>query len=283
MNLVFSFDAAYVDPFKVLLHSIYKNNPNEKVTIYFLCYEMEEMVLQDLEETIQSYGYSFQPINCKSYIEKSEDIRINRYYTVEMYLWLFAPYFLPEDVERALYLDPDIINLNPIQPLYETSFDEKLFIAMDYEVKNKLIQPINNLRLRTRKAERYYNTGVVLMNIPKIRKERHADEIVEAVIKNKAILILPDQDIFNHLYHGEIKDGRWELYNLDPRLYQVGKFVLPETFNEKWVEEKVVFVHYCGKHKPWADRDNYKMDLGKYYFKYENERENLTIESSVNE
>lgn len=278
MNLVFSFDEAYTGPFKVLLHSIHKNNPNEKVAIYFLYFELEDRGLQDLEDTIQSYGYSFHPINCKSYLEQSNEFHINRYYTVEMYLWLFAPYFLPEDVDRALYLDPDIINLNPISSLYESSFDDNLFIAMDYEEKNKLIQPINNLRLRTRRAKRYYNTGVVMMNTAKIRNKRSAEEIVEAVIKNKAILILPDQDIFNHLYHGEIKDGSWELYNLDPRLYQVGKVVMPESFNEKWLKDNVVFIHYLGKHKPWMEREKYRLDLGKYYFEYENQVKNLSLE-----
>lgn len=279
MNLVFSFDANYIKTFKVFLQSIYQNNPGETFTIYFLHYNMEERALKDLEKTLAAYGYPFHPINCQPYLKESEDVTVNRYYTIEIYLWLFAPYFLPDDVERALYLDPDIINLNSIKEFYETSFDEKLFVAMDYEVKTKLIQPINNLRLRTRKAERYYNTGVVLMNIAKIKQERQPEEITEAVVKNKAILILPDQDVFNHLYHGQVKDGLWELYNLDPRLYQVGQFVMPDTFNKKWLEEKAVFIHYCGKHKPWQEREKYKMDLGEYYFKYEREAQNLNTES----
>ncbi len=268
--------------FKVLLHSIYENNSSETFTIYFLHYNLKEHAVKDLEETVTFYGYRFHPINCQPYLEESEDVRINRYYTVEMYLWLFAPYLLPDEVERALYLDPDIINLNALRSFYETSFDDNLFVAMDYEVKNKLIQPINNLRLGTRKAERYYNTGIVLMNVEKLKAERQPDEIIEAVIKNKAILILPDQDIFNHLYNGAVKDGPWELYNLDPRLYQVGQFVMPDTFNRKWLEEEVVFIHYCGKHKPWQEREKYKMDLGEYYFKYETNMENLNTESRVN-
>ncbi len=282
MNLVFSFDEAYIPTFKVLLQSIYENNPGELFDIYFLHYKMEEEAVADLEQTIDSYGYACFPINCEPYLKESEDIRINRYYTIEMYLWLFAPYILPEHVERALYLDPDIINLNPIRELYDTSFDDNLFLAMDYEIKNKLVQPINNLRLRTRKAERYYNTGIVLMNVSKLKAERHPEEITEAVVKNKAILILPDQDVFNHLYHGEVKDGPWELYNLDPRLYQVGQFVMPDTFNKEWLEKETVFIHYCGKHKPWLEREKYKMDLGAYYFKYEEAAQNMNTESSVN-
>lgn len=269
MNLVFSFDEGYAPTFKVLMHSIFMSNPNEKMTVYLLHDQMPEHVLENLQEQMTSYGYLLTTIDCRNFLEQSEDFHINRYYTVEMYLWLYAPYLLPAEVDRALYLDPDIINLNAIESLYTQDFDDNLFIAMDYKIKNQLIQPLNNLRLGTRAAENYYNTGVVLMNIEKLREERQADEITQAVIENKAILILPDQDIFNQLYHGEIKRASWEIYNMDPRMYQIFHLVLPEEYDLQWVEDEVVFIHFAGKHKPWQEREKYKYDLGDYYFEQE--------------
>ena len=82
-------------------------------------------------------------------------------------------------------------------------------------------------------------------------------------------MILPDQDVFNHLYHEQIKENPWELYNVDPRLYQVFQLVNPESYNQGWLENEVVFIHYAGKHKPWLEREKYKYDLGNYYFEYE--------------
>lgn len=269
VNLVFSFDENYIEPFRVLMHSIYLNNPREHLNIYLLHSDVDKSALNNLESEIHAYGFTFHPINCRHFLEDAESVAINRYYTIEMYLWLFAPYVLPQEVKRALYLDPDMINLNSIRRLYDLDFEDNLFIAMDYTIKNKIIQPINNLRLGTRQAEHYFNTGVVLMNIEKLREERHSDEIVDAVVKNKAILILPDQDIFNLLYHGEVKSEDWENFNIDPRLYQVFQLIMPDTYNESWVEEEVTFIHYVGKHKPWAEREKYKLDLGKYYFQYE--------------
>lgn len=269
MNLVFSFDEGYANAFKVLLHSIFMSNSGRHMNIYLLHDDMPTDVLADLQESMDYYQYSFFPINCRKHLEQSEDFRINRYYTIEMYLWLFAPYLLPEEVDRALYLDPDIININSFNSFYNQSFEDNLFVAMDYKIKNQIIQPINNLRLGTKAAENYFNTGVVLMNIEKLRTERNPVEISQAVIKNKAILILPDQDIFNHLYHGQIKEASWEIYNVDPRLYQVFQLVSPETYNQGWLEEEAVFIHYAGKHKPWVEREKYKLDLGKYYFEYE--------------
>lgn len=269
INLIFSFDENYIETFKVLLHSIYANHERKQITVYLLHYEMRAESLDDLRYSISRYGYTFHPINCRQFLEESDSITINRYYTVEMYLWLFAPYVLPKKVKRALYLDPDIINMNNMEELYSQSFENNLFLAMDYEVKNKIIQPINNLRLGTSSAEHYFNAGVVLMNIEKLRQERNPEEITEAILKNKAVLILPDQDIFNLLYHGEIKSEPWELYNLDPRLYQMFQLLMPDDYNLEWVEEKVVFIHYAGRNKPWLKREDYRLDLGKYYFGYE--------------
>lgn len=270
MNLVFSFDEGYANTFRVLLHSIYMNHLKTQFNIYLLHDKIPEDVLKEIQEDMDTYQYKFVPINCREYLKESDNFRINRYYTIEMYLWLYAPFLLPKEVDRALYLDPDIINLNSMKDFYVQDFDNHLFVAMDYKVKNRIIQPINNLRLGTRAAENYFNTGVVLMNIEKLRKERNSKEITEAIIENKTVLILPDQDIFNHLYHGEIKEDTWELYNVDPRLYQVFQLVNPDKYNQTWLEEKVVFIHFAGKHKPWLERESYNYDLGIYYFEYEN-------------
>jgi len=281
VNLVFSFDENYIDTFKVLLYSIYVNNPDEAITCYLLHHQMEQEHLKDLEEIMVSYQFKFEPIDCKDFLKESNEITINRYYTIEMYLWLFAPYVLPDKVERALYLDPDIINLNNIHRFYDLGFEDHLFIAMDYEIKNKIVQPINNLRLGTLKAEHYFNAGVVLMNIEKLRNERNAEEIPQAVVEHKDALILPDQDIFNYLYTQEIKNGEWKLHNMDPRLYQFYKTIMPDKYNLDWVDDEVVFIHYGGKHKPWEERAKYKMDLGHYYFTYEEQLKQKNIERGV--
>lgn len=269
MNLVFSFDEGYAEVFKVLLHSLYLNNKETHFNIYLLHDEMSEDTLVDLQNHIEYYKYNFFPIDCREYLEQSENFRINRYYTIEMYLWLFAPYLLPKEVDRALYLDADIVNMNSIEDFYFQDFEDHLFVAMDYKIKNQIIQPFNNLRLRTIAADNYFNTGIVLMNIQKLREERTPKEISEAVVDNKAILILPDQDVFNYLYFNEVKENPWEIYNVDPRLYQVFQLINPEKYNLGWVEDEVIFIHYAGKHKPWMEREKYKWDLGKYYFEYE--------------
>jgi len=39
------------------------------------------------------------------------------------------------------------------------------------------------------------------------------------------------------------------------------------------VREQVKFIHYMGKSKPWDEREDYKYQLGKFYFETQQEAE----------
>jgi lipopolysaccharide biosynthesis glycosyltransferase len=51
-----------------------------------------------------------------------------------MYYRLLAYKFLPPDLERILYLDPDILVINPIRELYETDIDGYLYAAAYHDM-----------------------------------------------------------------------------------------------------------------------------------------------------
>ena len=171
--------------------------------------------------------------------------------------------------------------MNDIKPFYRKSFDGYSFIATNYKYKTKWIQPFNNLRLRNFESDDYFNSGVVLMNLEKLRKIGDAKRIVEAIRENKSVLILPDQDIFNLVYVNDIKEEDWRVYNMDPRVYEKLSILFPNKYNLQMIEKEVVFIHYSGKHKPWKERGKYKYTLGNYYFDYERRTYNLVNEQPI--
>lgn len=271
INLLFSLNENYVYPLKVLIHSIVKTHPEDSFCMYLLHAGIPEDTISELREFIEKDGNVFEPIHSKSFFKSSDKLAITRYYALEMYLWMFAPYLLPEHVDRVLYLDPDIICVNDLTPLYNKDFKGYSFVATNYKYKTKWIQPFNNLRLRNFESEDYFNSGVVLMNLNKLRQMEKADQIVESIRENKPFLILPDQDIFNLVFVNDIVEEDWRIYNMNPRVFEKLKILFPQKYNYDNLEEKVVFIHYLGKHKPWMEREKYKYDLGKYYFDIEKE------------
>ncbi|AEB30471.1 hypothetical protein CAR_c18140 [Carnobacterium sp. 17-4] len=283
MNLLFTLNENYLDPLFTALHSIFRSNDKEKMTIYLMHQNIPKNRISEVDQFVKGNGHTFFPVDCKKLF--LEEVVVNRYYSIEMYYRLLAPFVLPIELERILYLDPDIINLRSFSSFYKQDFEGKLFVATTHDYATKWIQPINNIRLGTLSSEDYFNTGVILMNLTLIRSTRNLEEITTAIKINKNWLVLPDQDIFNHLYWNEVKEADWRIYNLDARFYSQLKRVFPRKFSIEWVEEKVVFIHYCGKHKPWIERESYRHELGGYYhyfediLKQENEL-NLMIEDN---
>lgn len=269
MNLLFSLDETYVPPMKVLLFSIFQQHQEETFAVYLLHGNMREETLEDLRVFIEEKGHSFHPIECKDVLTKGKEVKISLHYTVDMYYWLFAPFLLPEEVDRVLYLDADTICVNSMKEFYEQSFGSHLFAASSHQYVTKFLQPLNKLRLNTIDLKSYYNSGVVLMDLASIRKESTRTQIVEAIQDANPLMWLPDQDVFNQLYTGKIKETDWRYYNLGPKIFESMNFIFPNTYNEQWVEQKVVFIHYYGKKKPWTDREAYDYKLGRFYFEWE--------------
>lgn len=268
MNLLFTLNEGYLPPLYTLLRSIFKSNNEETLSIYLMHQSISPESMLELTAFIEENGHHIYPIACQGLFEE-EQIIVNRYYSIEMYYRLFAPFVLPAELDRILYLDPDIVNINPFSDFYRMEFREHLFVATTHDYATKWIQPINNIRIGTLKAEDYFNTGVLLMNLPKIRREKTLADITKAIKEYKNRLVLPDQDIFNHLYWNRILEADWRIYNLDPRFYSKLCLIFPKEYNLEWVEANVVFVHYCGKHKPWLQREDYRYELGSFYEAFE--------------
>jgi len=51
-----------------------------------------------------------------------------------MYYRLLAFKFLPEELDRILYLDPDILVINPIDELYNMDIDNYLYAAAYHNI-----------------------------------------------------------------------------------------------------------------------------------------------------
>lgn len=269
MNLIFSLDENYVPPLKVLLYSIFEKTKEEQISVYLLHDEIPTIFLNEIEELVTYYGHIFHPVSCLNKFQNQENWTTSRYYSVEMYYWLLAPFLLPQSVKKGLYLDPDIICLNDFSEWYHEPMEEYFYKASSHNYVTKFTQPFNKVRLQTYSSDGYYNSGVVLMDFEKIRENSSMEEIQQAIIENKNRLILPDQDIFNLLYFDRIKEEDWRVFNLSPGIFDIMATIFPKDYNLEKTREEAIFVHYMGKSKPWDEREEYRYQLGEFYFETE--------------
>ncbi|TCT20488.1 lipopolysaccharide biosynthesis glycosyltransferase [Melghiribacillus thermohalophilus] len=273
-NILVTLDANYIPPLNVLLHSLFKNHPDDSFSIYLMHSSIPDRDLTDLHQFVNESENFLFPIKVDP--QTFSGAPVFRHYTAEMYYRLLAHQLLPDHLERILYLDPDIVCMNSISKFYNTPFHDHLFIAAEHEYSSRMARLINKMRLRTPKAKGYYNTGVLLMNLEGMRETVYPGEIFQFIEQNKLKLVLPDQDILNGLYWDRIQSVPSMYYNFDARYYEFSKFLPNQKYTLEWIREHTVFIHYCGKNKPW--HDHYRGTLGMFYKEYEKDLMKLRIQ-----
>jgi lipopolysaccharide biosynthesis glycosyltransferase len=262
-HVLVTLDINYLPPLKVLMNSLFRNN-NRPFTFYLLYSRIPDIEIELLKQFVERQGHQLVPIYVDP--ELFADAPVFRHYTAEMYYRLAAHQFLPPHLDRVLYLDPDIVAINPIDELYDMDFEGNMFIAAEHTHSTKVANLFNKLRLKTPNAKGYFNTGVMMMNLELMRKEVRMEDIYQFIRENRFKLVLPDQDVLNGLYWDKIKPVDGYRYNYDARYYDMIQLLPNPKHDLYWILENTIFIHYCGKDKPW--KENYKGELGLFYKRY---------------
>ena len=246
-NLLVTLDENYIYQMKVLMTSIYINNPGEIFNIYLIHSGISSEKLDRLKNDLAKFSYEIFPIRAKDDLFSSA--RVTDRYPKEMYYRLLAGELLPQNLDRIIYLDPDILVINPLKVLWEMDISDYLFAAASHTGKTDMANNVNKIRLGT--DTDYYNSGFLLINLKKAREDIDPEEIFAYVDRNYKNLLLPDQDILNAMYGDKIMPLKDSIYNYDARNYS--SYLLRSKGEEdlEWVMENTVVLHFCGRDKPW--------------------------------
>lgn len=265
MNLLLTLDENYLLPCKVMLDSFFASNPNESdVTVYLLHSVIPAEKLEELSGFCTGFGAKLVPIAVDATFFGNAPT--SKRYPKEMYYRLLSPLILPQEAERVLYLDPDMLIINPLRPLWELNLYRKTFAAASHTGLTEMANEINNVRLDT--AHEYFNSGVMLIDLNAARKMVTAEDVFACVSEHEKELILPDQDVFNILYGSQTMPVDDVLWNYDVRNYS--KYLIRSTGRHdlNWVMQNTAVLHFCGKNKPW--HEDYKNPFGMLYLHYMN-------------
>lgn len=264
ISIMVTLNKNYVSQLMVLMTSIYINHPGQMFDIYLIHSRIPEGILTCLSKKLKL-------INCNLITIKADDnifdtAKVTDRYPKEMYYRLLAAQWLPKELDKILYLDPDILVINPLYELWNTDIEGYLFAAASHIGKLEIANNINKIRLGTKTD--YYNSGVLLINLKRARKEIIPGEIFKYVEKRESELILPDQDVLNALYGSKIlsvDDAKW---NYDARNYNRYLLISGGAQNLSWIMENTSILHFCGKAKPW--KKNRKVRFSTLYRHYMN-------------
>lgn len=260
--LLTTLDQNYIPQLRVLLASLRVNNPEDVFTLYLLHSGIPASALDAVQRQCRAYGYTLEDVVVED--ELFREAPVTKQYPKEMYYRLLAAHLLPASVKRILYLDPDVLVINPIRPLWETDLQGNLFAAAAHTGKTDLSKNVNQLRLGT--EHDYYNSGVLLMDLERARRVICLETVFRYVQQHRKELVLPDQDVLNALYSDQILPLEDVLWNYDARHYSNYLFRSGGQWDMAWVMQHTAILHFCGKEKPWKPK--YMHRFGVLYLHY---------------
>ncbi|MDU2353534.1 MAG: glycosyltransferase family 8 protein [Anaerococcus sp.] len=264
MNILVSCDTNYLNPLKTMLYSLFLTNDNY-INIYILHSSISDENIKELENYIKDKSNSKARLINLKVVDEFKKAHTTFYYTSEMYFRLIAYKYLPEDLDRILYLDPDTLILNSLMDLYESDFEENYYMAAIHTIPT--VQSANKARLilTSEKSDivNYYNSGILMINLKKAREKSYDDKIINYIEHSpKAGLMMPDQDLLNVVFRKKIKEISELKFNYDARRYSTYKVKYGYELEDVMLDTAIL--HFCGKRKPW--KGNY---VGKFNSLYQ--------------
>lgn len=140
------------------------------------------------------------------------------------------------NLSKIIYLDADLFVNRDIKELWDVDIREYCLAGVvDEGVINFSIPDILNEYPNIYRNQ-YFNSGVLFMNLDKIREKGHLKELVVDFLVNNREATYPDQDALNVLFHNKILylDSSWN------------RFVSLHREDNKDNLDNAVF-HYAGK------------------------------------
>ncbi|TXC92799.1 glycosyltransferase family 8 protein [Metabacillus litoralis] len=248
MHIVSASDDKYAIHLGVMLTSLFMNqDQTEHINIYIIDGNLSESNKLKLQLIVERFNSSihFLEIDDEVFHSFNERKRISK----QAYYRILIPNLLSTDINKALYLDCDLIVTKDLTALWETNIEDYHLAAVESTISKKLIKYIS---LPT--GSGYFNSGVLLLNLEKWREDNTSEKIIRYKEKHPDQKRFMDQDALNAvLYDKWLKlHYKWN--------YTTGHWNRRKIYPQK----DAVIIHFTTRKKPWNSEHPFKNEYYKY-------------------
>jgi lipopolysaccharide biosynthesis glycosyltransferase len=224
-----------------MILSVMEYSDNEKYKIY-VCYSPSGLSKQN----IGSLKESVKHCNCLLVFIKLKDNLFSEldsplgHISEAAYYRIASFDLIPE--KRVIYLDVDTIVMTNLKELF------------NFNLQNSPIGAVQDYVLGLFSKKDYFNSGVLLVDLEKWRKEQYSKKVIHYIKANNGKLVYPDQDALNQI----LKDNWLQLplkYNRQKIIHELNE---RDLGIKKSLREELIYrpsiIHYTGIIKPWHFR-----------------------------
>lgn len=271
IHIVCTTDTNYVMPTGVMIKSLSVNNSEEQIIFHIVIdgsvtleqrKELEEVICENARHSLffhfidDSLFDGFPQLgtsNPKLFITKATYYRL-----------LFAE-ILPDDIDKVIYLDCDMIIMGPLLELWNIDVSHYALAAVTDMSESKH----NFERLGYNKELGYFNAGLLLINLAYWREINAKSLFLDLIKRSPERIKFHDQDVLNICFKNNKKmlPFRWNFQ--DGFIYKPELMEMDENRYHQQLEDarkNPVIIHYTSMAKPWhvECQNPYKKEFFKY-------------------
>jgi len=240
VSLFFACDDNYIPMFAVVLESIRDHASEERFyDIKVLC--TGNISDKNQQKIINEYSQGNMKIEFVDISEKlvniCDKLHTRDYYSKSTYFRLFIPSLYP-NLDKALYLDSDILLLDDVAKLYDIDLGDNFVGA----IPDESVQAVPEFKVYvTNKIghdsyKNYFNAGILSMNLKALREINFEDMFID-LIGAVTFDVAQDQDYLNTICKDHVCyiDRAWN------------KMPIMDDMDD----DEIKLIHYNLSFKPW--------------------------------
>lgn len=167
--------------------------------------------------------------------------------------------FLPDFLDRILYLDGDTLVRSSLSSLWDTDLrGNTLGMVMEPTANRCRLEELGIA------SYPYFNAGVMLVDLSAWRARKTERRLLDYCASNNGRLFANDQDAINYVLRDEIYTlspaydyaNSFDIYPYRLLKKQMPKFVSERTFDD--AKANPVIVHFLGEDRPWRKGNTHR-------------------------
>jgi lipopolysaccharide biosynthesis glycosyltransferase len=210
IHICVSLNNKYIYPLLVSMESVLINSDKNKtfITYHILCTpDIKANTLLIIKSLMRRYSTNLELIlyNMGSCFEYRMGFK-----SQAVYYRILSPIIL--NIDKIIYLDGDTITLKDLSDMYKIEFNDNYMLGF-LDIQSGQIDHLG------KRTEKYTNTGVILLNLEKIRNDNKIFEMLN-IVNTTIFLPSQDQTVFNFVLYPKIGrlPSKYGIWNFEDKL-----------------------------------------------------------------
>ena len=242
IDVAMGFDGRYAPHAANVMASIVRHAPGAKLRFILLQSGVSEEAKRRTEAAAKGAEFVWIEVRDEDLPAHADRGHLNRTMLFRLGLEALAP----QDCGRVVYVDADTIVLGDIRELAAADLQGHALGAVTdcYQDANRFAELWS-----LPKGGRYFNSGVLVIDLPKVREQKLFSRALDFVVAHDKALLFADQDALNHVF--------WMNSAAVEPTWNVQRFMKPQEIaaetapDRRWGHKRPRLIHYIGTEKPW--------------------------------